>query len=110
LSKAAGLSKERAVLSFLLAGAAAAGSADPLNAMEKGPTAGSLAVRIISDAFSLPGNRFGRYGCSVRGLVLTVGEKTVVEKIASGSLVDLVLKSPEQRDGKSGALIAELNM
>jgi ribosomal protein RSM22 (predicted rRNA methylase) len=95
LSAAAKLPKERAVLSFLFAnrtGQAQSGTANTL--------------RIISDAFPLPHNRFGRYCCSDKGLSLLVGEKSVIEKNTCGSLVKAVIK--EERDPKSGALIAEL--
>jgi len=95
LSAAAGLPKERAVLSFLYAS-------------RKGqPTAGKEStLRVISDAFPLPHNRFGRYCCSSRGLALLSGERTAIEKNTCGSLVNAVIK--EERDTKSGALIAAL--
>jgi len=97
LSQAAGLPKERAVLSFLFANRA--GQAQPV-AENK--------LRIISDAFPLPHNRLGRYCCSAQGLSLLVGEKNTrdSEKNTCGSLVKAVIK--EERDPKSGALIAEL--
>jgi hypothetical protein len=95
LSAAAGLPKERAVLSFLYAS-------------KKGqPTAcKECTLRVISDAFPLPHNRFGRYCCSSRGLALLSGERTAIEKNTCGSLVNAVIK--EERDTKSGALIAVL--
>jgi hypothetical protein len=95
LSRAAGLPKERAALSFLHASRIkSAVSGDENN------------LRIISDAFPLPHNRFGRYCCSARGPALLVGAKNIIEKKTSGSLVNAVLK--DERDPKSGALIAEL--
>jgi hypothetical protein len=93
LSAAAGIPKERAVLSFLLAGPVLDGA---------GVKTG---VRIISDAFPV-GNRWGRYACSEKGLVLAAGTKAAVEDAESGSLLNLALSS--QRDGKSGAIIGEL--
>jgi hypothetical protein len=104
LSAAAGIPKERAVVSFLYAGPAdkkqkAAESA------ETAPAASTL--RIISDAFPLPPHRFGRYGCSSQGLALLAGEKSAIENTASGALVHAVFKNGE-RDSKSGALLAEL--
>jgi hypothetical protein len=98
LSAAAGIPKERLVLSYLLAG----------------PVTGNYTVhasnvaRIISDAFPLPNNRFGRYCCSERGLVLLTGEKRTIEKIISGRLITPVFAADKQRDAKSGALIAEV--
>ena len=92
LSLAAGIPKERAVLSFLLAGPA-----------DKEKTE----LRVISDAFPLPQNRLGRYCCSGQGLVLLTGERAALEEAASGALVNAVFKEG-QRDSKSGALVAEL--
>jgi hypothetical protein len=95
LSHAAGLPKERAVLSFLFANRTGrtTGGADNI-------------LRIISDAFPLPYGRFGLYCCSARGLTLLRGEKNVIEEHACGSLLNAVIK--DERDPKSGALIAEL--
>jgi len=95
LSGAAGLPKERAVLSFLFATRG--------GQMED---AKKDRLRIISDAFPLPGNLFGRYCCSDKGLSLLVDEKRIIEKNNCGSLVNAVIK--EEKDSKSGALIARL--
>jgi hypothetical protein len=98
LSAAAGIPKERLVLSYLLTG----------------PVVGNYTVhasstaRIISDAFPLPNNRFGRYGCSESGLVLLTGDKKSIENIISGSLVTPVFSADKKRDAKSGALLAEV--
>jgi hypothetical protein len=98
LSTTAGIPKERVVLSYLLAG----------------PVTGDYMVhasnvaRVISDAFPLPNNKFGRYGCSERGIVLLSGEKSGIEKIISGSMVTPVFPEDKKRDVKSGALIAEV--
>jgi hypothetical protein len=100
LSAAAGIPKERLVLSYLLAGAQKQGQKQTKTA-EK--------VRVISDAFALPGNKSGRYGCCSDGLVLITGNKSRIEKITSG---ELVAKSgsiaDSTRDSKSGALIMEI--
>jgi hypothetical protein len=119
LSEAAGLPKERAALSFLLAGPAALGGTGPgpdrAGSAAPGPAVSApkdaLTVRIISDAFPLgaPGERsYGRYGCSGRGLVLVTGKKRAVEEQGSGAVVRLTPKTPEQRDGKSGAIVVEI--
>jgi len=99
LSSAAGIPKERLVLSFLLTGAVSPKAAPSAKT-------GQQRVRIISDAFPLPDNRFGRYGCSAQGLVLLAGEKSRIEKIVSGSLITPVFAA-NRRDEKSGALLAE---
>ena len=92
LSQAAGIPKERAVLSFIFTKAG-----DPVHE--------GVNLRIISDAFKLPRGRFGRYCCCRHGLALLAGEKETVEKTASGSLVHAhFIKGA--RDTKSGALMA----
>ncbi len=98
LSAAAGLPKERLVLSFLLAAGA---EANGKKAADK------IQARVISDAFPLPNNCFGRYCCSERGLVLLTGEKALIEKINSFSIVEPVFAA-DKRDAKSGALIVSL--
>jgi hypothetical protein len=103
LSQAAGLPKERAVLSFLYASHCAAN----YSAAKQTAAGGENNLRVISDAFPLPQGRFGRYCCSAQGLILIRGEKNAVEKIPCGSMInDAIMK--DQRDPKSGALIAEL--
>ncbi|MDR1836132.1 MAG: rRNA methyltransferase [Treponema sp.] len=92
LSAAAKIPKDRLVLSFLLTGTL---------------TEHSAKVRVISDAFPLPHNRFGRYGCCAQGFVLLAGSKEHIEKMNSGNLVTPVLTTNE-RDAKSGALIMEI--
>ena len=99
LSAAAGLPKERLVFSFLLA--AAENHALAAKTKEE-------KIRVISDAFPLHDNRYGRYGCGAQGLVLLEGEKSRMEKTASLSLVTPVLTADSRRDKKSGALIAEV--
>jgi len=97
LSAAAGFPKERAVLSFLFVNRAGQDADEAENKL-----------RIISDAFPLPHNRFGRYCCSAQGLALLTGEKKIIEKKYCGSLIDDVIMKGG-RDPKSGALIAELS-
>jgi len=96
LSAAARLPKERAVLSFIYASHQRCAASDTEDKL-----------RIISDAFPLPHNRFGRYCCSTQGLVLLTGEKNVIEKKYYGSLTGYAIMEG-RRDPKSGALIAEL--
>ncbi|MCL2191587.1 MAG: small ribosomal subunit Rsm22 family protein [Treponema sp.] len=98
LSSSARLPKERAVLSFVFMGKPTAPPGDKVPAKHQ--------VRIISDAFPLPRQRFGRYGCSRQGLVLLAGEEGLVGKTGSGALVNAAFKKGE-RDAKSGALLAE---
>jgi hypothetical protein len=105
LSAAAGIPKERAALSFLLAGA----MSNPQNSTKKNPApppeAGEIVpVRIISDPFPIPSG-YGRYGCSGLGAILVEGTKQAMEKQPSGALLRLARKLPERRDPKSGALI-----
>jgi hypothetical protein len=120
LSAAAGIPKERAALSFLLAGPAAdpGYAGDHQNGAPKSSPGSSasppreriserIPVRIISDPFPIPSG-YGRYGCSAQGAVLVTGSKQALEKQASGVLLRLVRQLPEQRDPKSGALIMEL--
>jgi hypothetical protein len=98
LSAAAGIPKDRAVLSFLYAG----GSHDGNSRSPEGEP-----VRIISEAFPLSDGQFGRYGCSRQGLILAVGKRFVMEACVSGALVTVELSG--QRDRKSGALLAEID-
>ena len=102
LSAAAGFPKERAVLSFLLAGPVTKDRNQPEKTPQK-----EIPVRIVSDAFSLPNNQRGRYGCSAGGLVLLTGDRVSADKAASGALINTVLDSGK-RDTKSGAVTAKL--
>jgi hypothetical protein len=103
LSAAAGIPKERAVLSFLLAG-----PADPPDVFSTEQAPPQKPIRIISDAFPLPGGRHGRYGCSEWGLVLITGDQKTIENTFSGSLIAGTAE-PGRRDPKSGALIVPGN-
>ena len=99
ISKAAKLPKERLVFSFLFAGAPSAPKPDKTGGIQK--------VRVISDAFALPENKFGRYGCCERGLVLVTGDRSRIDDIKSLSLTNAV-PFENERDTKSGALLAPL--
>ncbi|MCL1957987.1 MAG: small ribosomal subunit Rsm22 family protein [Spirochaetes bacterium] len=94
LSAAAALPKERLVFSYLLTSATA-----KINTKNK--------LRVISDSFPLPQNRFGRYGCCSKGLVLLAGERKHIEKIFCGSLIPMTADF-KGRDEKSGAPIMEV--
>jgi hypothetical protein len=113
LSHAAGLPKERAVLSFLFTGPNNAKRSKseltptPLIQEKLTPTALMTQLRIISDAFFLPPRRLGRYCCSQNGMVLLAGTNSAIEKAASGALVNAQLT--DERDPKSGAPIAEFS-
>jgi len=122
LSVAAGLAKERAVLSFILSGPISSGAGekrekkDPPKAK---PAAADLPVkvRIISDAFPVSGNGtrekssgrdlYGRYGCGGEQLILVTGSRESIEALPSGALVKLPLV-PGAADAKSGAAVAEI--
>jgi hypothetical protein len=105
LSEAALIPKERSVLSFLLAGPLA-NAAETASVSAPGA---ALRARIVSDAFPLDGARaYGRYACSARGLALVSGKKGDMEGLPSGTLETFTVKTPEQRDRKSGALMAGL--
>ncbi|MDR0443009.1 MAG: small ribosomal subunit Rsm22 family protein [Treponema sp.] len=93
LSAAAGIPKERLTLSYLLTGHAAARK--------------NKSARVVSDAFPLPDNCYGRYGCSEQGLVLLTGDEKRMDKTVSGALVTPIFANG-QRDAKSGALLAEV--
>jgi hypothetical protein len=114
LSAAAGLPKERISLSFILAGPALSAAAPSAGACERQGVRGAAAkpsvpVRIISDAFPLPGKgEFGRYGCSERGLMLVKGKRREIDALASGVLAEPALKESAEQDPKSGALILKI--
>jgi hypothetical protein len=107
LSEALKLPKERAALSFILAGKVAAQIQARRNERTK--------IRIISDCFPLsadsPGAKghesktWGRYGCSEHGTVLVTGSRRTLEASPAGTLEELALESGKV-DAKSGAFIA----
>ena len=72
-------------------------------------SAAVLTARIVSDPFPLGDTgAFGRYGCSSRGLVMASGKKGDMERLPSGTLETFAVKTPQQKDAKSGALMVEL--
>ncbi|EPR41418.1 Ribosomal small subunit Rsm22 [Desulfovibrio sp. X2] len=91
LAQAASLIKNRLSLSFVHAG----------RSLQKPD---ETRARVISDAFALPGDRRGQYCCTARGLALVVLEGF---PLPSGALIKPAWMEPEQRDPKSGALMAE---
>ena len=119
LSAAARIPKERAVLSFLLAGPVL--SQKPINLVTNNPDKKDAQkapqklekVRVISDVFHLGDGKdpgvysWGRYGCGEHGLVLVVGSKAVLEETPSGALEEIALNG--DRDDKSGAFVAVKN-
>jgi hypothetical protein len=102
LSAAAHIPKERAVLSFLLAGST---SGETLN--QKKQNLRTEKIRVISDSFPLKNNAdkdsWGRYGCSEQGLVLVAGSRKALEAAPSGALEELELM--KEKDAKSGAFM-----
>jgi hypothetical protein len=102
LSVAAGLPKEQAVLSFLLAG--------PRSGRPPALPGGPIPVRIISGPFPLPRTgEYGRYGCSAQGPVLVTGSRGQIDLRPPGTLLRLNSPPREQRDPKSKALIFPLD-
>jgi hypothetical protein len=95
LSSAAGIPKERAVFSFLLASQTGGVC----------PETGGRRVLVISDPFSV-GKAQGRYCCSEKGLVLVTGSRGEMEAAAPGTLLEPVFKADEMRDPKTGAIVA----
>lgn len=109
LSAKAGIPKERAVISFVLAGAAQKSFASPksggLSSQEKvastetackSKTCGGL-IRIASDIIRLPPERegqkprVGHYACSEQGLVLAISKGG--KRVYSGDLLELETES-----------------
>jgi len=115
LSAALNLPKERAALSFILAGAAV--EQKPVKRAMRQERAERVKVRVISDSFPIsadsPGARgyenraWGRYGCSERALVLVTGSRRRLESAPPGTLEELVLEDG-MIDAKSGAYIGKL--
>jgi hypothetical protein len=116
LSATARIPKERAVLSFLLAGGPAlsqrtAGKSEKKMPQKKLTTPEKHEkIRVISDAFPVGDgkdqstNSWGRYGCGEYGLVLVTGSRAALEEIPSGALEELTLNGA--KDAKSGAFVA----
>jgi ribosomal protein RSM22 (predicted rRNA methylase) len=99
LSKASGIPKEKAVLSFLFA---------KMNSQSKTVSENILPVRIISDAIVLGDSSYGRYACSSRGMILAAGAKQVIDHIPSGTLINLESDSSKRIDPKTGAPVFEV--
>ena len=96
LSASAGIPKERAVFSFILAGPAA-GNARAEAGTEAAP------VRVLSDPFAVPSiSLWGRYGCSRQGMVLLAGTKNALEAAAAGTRVELPFPPHPPRDSRTG--------
>jgi hypothetical protein len=96
LSAAAGLPKERAAVSFLLAGKGPVPD-------EAVPGKGAQAARLISDPFPVGDGRWGRYGCGAAGLVLAVGSRKAAGEAVSGTL--RLYESSGGKDPKTGAAV-----
>lgn len=124
LSKASGLPKERAVLSFIFFKADYAQGVHPLpktihpvasdGLIDSQPSVSSektLHARIISDAIVL-GERHalcGRYACSSQGMILVTGEKQTIENISSGTLIELEKNLSKRKDPKTGVMMFEID-
>lgn len=111
LSKTAGLPKERAVVTFILARKEKASDVPKPSADKKIAPDGTsvLPLRIASDPIRLPEKRFGFYACSRIGIVLAVN--ATHKKLASGDKIEVSLhKSTDSfpKDKKSGAV--EINI
>lgn len=111
LSKDAGLPKERAVVTFLMARKEKASAAPKASATKRNTSdfTNTLPLRIASDLIRLPEKRYGFYACSQVGIVLAVN--TTHKKLASGDKIEVSLhKSADSlpKDKKSGAV--EINI
>jgi len=112
LSAALKFPKEKAALSFILAGKSA-----EQNPAKSTGRAGCVKVRVISDSFPVSADSsgvrgcenktWGRYGCSECGLVLATGSRRILESTPSGTLEELSLEDG-RIDAKSGAHIGTL--
>lgn len=102
LSKDAGIPKERAVISFIVA------SKGVENIEEKNEQ-NSFNIRIASDPIWLPGNKQGFYSCTEKGLVLTVN--TSHKKITSGDKIKVSMINNMDtlaKDKKSNAILINI--
>lgn len=103
LSKKAGLEKDRAVLSFLLAQYTPASAAEKSSYTEKNST--YVTIRVASDPIRLPHNRTGFYCCSEAGMILLTTDTAAATHIHSGDLLSVPYPREDRHDEKSGALI-----
>lgn len=122
LSEDAGLSKDRAALSFIHAVRSAPKEEQQSVVEELSSRAvvsrlkksfGAMPARIMSDPIRLPEFQTGRYACSEIGMLLVCGSYRAADFLrdcASGSLVDLPRPDMRhlERDGKTGAIIIRL--
>ena len=119
LSIEAGIPKERASFSFLLAGPADLKhinhNSETVNLKRihhnTSSALNSLCIRIVSDTFPVPFAKsgLGCYGCSEKGMVLVTGNRTHFNSVTHGSLLTLPIPKSEQYDPKTGALIVQLD-
>jgi hypothetical protein len=111
LSAAAGIPKERATLSFLLAGPQGTAKTHQHAQTEQTKAGQSKqtiqTVRVISSPFPIGGGpdsrAWGRYACGEKGMALLRDEKTRIESLESGTL--LTAKFTGELDPKSGATV-----
>ena len=127
LSDDAGLSKDRAALSFTFMRrtarkneevaddtAAAPESRDSLSMVGgMAKLFPPLRVRVTSDPIKLPDFYLGRYGCSELGMVMLVGTYAASDYLrdcVSGSLVEVPMPDLKKAeiDGKTGAIVIRL--
>ncbi|MDR2052299.1 MAG: rRNA methyltransferase [Treponema sp.] len=111
LSAAAGIPREKTVLSFLFAAGPSRDAAGAPADTEK-PGASDdrrIAVRVLSDKFPVTEKNalFGRYGCCALGAVLLTGTGREMDAAPPGTLLRCDPPARERRDGKSGALILD---
>lgn len=104
ISKAAGLPKEGASLSFLYAGR----SAEP--AQCRGPS-GLEPIRVVSESFPLPDSLSGRYACGHSGYLLARAGSGSAEwrGLRSGDLLELDVAASPGRDPKTRALLVDFD-
>jgi ribosomal protein RSM22 (predicted rRNA methylase) len=97
LSERAGLEKDRATISFILAAPKARGAEAPHGEP----------LRVLSDAFALRGGMMARYCCGAGGLTMLSGDEAAMATTSAGSLITNPRFTGEI-DNKSGARIAHI--
>ena len=120
LSEKAGLTKERAVISFIFTRPEAHTRNPKAVHAEKRGTDGKTAaaaktiyrMRICSDPIALPEHKTGRYACAPWGLTLVIEKNAREKRLASGDLTEAPLKAADIQnlsiDRKSGAKIVSV--
>lgn len=107
ISEKAKLPKTKLSFSYLLAQRNSAQPTASTKTSKSETISKTLATRVVSEPFRLPGYRIGRYACSTLGYsLLTRNEKDASrEDFASGKL--LMVSQPAQKtiDEKSGAIV-----